>query len=144
MIDSVMYEAADGEQTTVEVTDHGDDGLEVSEEVYDQLASLWADDDSKQMRTALWDEAAEAWVYAWHESGQGIIIELWHNAGAGDEIWLHESPIRHELLTTCRLCRGSGRVAVGPWGSRPPRETCRECGGKGQVSLEHAYDDPTI
>lgn len=29
----------------------------------------------------------------------------------------------------CERCCGSGMVAVGPWGSRPPRETCPECKG---------------
>lgn len=31
----------------------------------------------------------------------------------------------------CEMCRGSGRVAVGPWGSRPPKMTCEDCGGDG-------------
>lgn len=31
----------------------------------------------------------------------------------------------------CEMCRGSGCVAVGPWGSRPPKVTCEDCGGSG-------------
>lgn len=31
----------------------------------------------------------------------------------------------------CETCRGSGRVAVGPWGSRPPKVTCEDCSGSG-------------
>ena len=31
----------------------------------------------------------------------------------------------------CEACRGSGRVAVGPWGSRPPKVTCEDCSGSG-------------
>lgn len=31
----------------------------------------------------------------------------------------------------CETCRGSGRVAVGPWGSRPPKVTCEDCDGSG-------------
>lgn len=36
--------------------------------------------------------------------------------------------------TTCQTCNGSGRVAVGPWGSRPRRVPCGDCGGTGVVS----------
>jgi len=31
----------------------------------------------------------------------------------------------------CEVCSGSGSVAVGVWGSRPPRETCSGCKGTG-------------
>jgi len=144
MIESVTYPAADGELTTVPVTDHGDDGLSIDKATFDRLAELWANDDTEQMRTVLWDEAAGAWIYAWHESGQGIVLELWHDAGAGEEVWIHEAPFAHELLTECRLCRGSGLVAVGSWGSRPPREMCPECFGQRRVSVAHTYTDPTI
>lgn len=32
----------------------------------------------------------------------------------------------------CEECNGSGQVAYGRWGSRPPRETCQTCGGNGK------------
>lgn len=32
---------------------------------------------------------------------------------------------------SCEACRGSGMVAVGPWGARPPKMTCPTCGGSG-------------
>lgn len=35
----------------------------------------------------------------------------------------------------CEECRGSGEVAYGRWGSRPPRETCKECNGTGRQSV---------
>ena len=47
-------------------------------------------------------------------------------------------------MTPCRLCNGSGRVAVGPWGSRPPKKTCPECKGAKIVPDDHVYQDPTI
>lgn len=31
----------------------------------------------------------------------------------------------------CRACRGTGLVAVGPFGVRPPRVKCDACGGSG-------------
>lgn len=31
----------------------------------------------------------------------------------------------------CEMCRGTGVVAIGPWGVRPPKVTCPECGGDG-------------
>lgn len=31
----------------------------------------------------------------------------------------------------CETCRGSGRVSVGRYGSRPPRITCPDCDGTG-------------
>lgn len=31
----------------------------------------------------------------------------------------------------CEMCRGTGAVAYGPWGARPPKKTCPECGGTG-------------
>lgn len=31
----------------------------------------------------------------------------------------------------CETCRGSGRVAYGPWGSRPPTKMCEDCDGSG-------------
>lgn len=33
----------------------------------------------------------------------------------------------------CELCQGSGRVAMGMWGSRPERRTCPLCGGTGKA-----------
>lgn len=38
-------------------------------------------------------------------------------------------PINEPEAEPCERCCGSGMVAVGPWGSRPPRETCPECHG---------------
>lgn len=32
---------------------------------------------------------------------------------------------------SCDLCRGSGSIAYGPWGVRPPKKTCPECNGTG-------------
>jgi hypothetical protein len=32
-------------------------------------------------------------------------------------------------LIECETCCGSGMVAYGPWGSRPPRKTCPDCNG---------------
>lgn len=32
-------------------------------------------------------------------------------------------------LEECPTCNGSGMVAVGPWGSRPPRKRCPDCRG---------------
>lgn len=37
---------------------------------------------------------------------------------------------------TCPLCLGSGRIAVGPWGSRPAKTTCPACGGKKEVGID--------
>lgn len=34
----------------------------------------------------------------------------------------------------CPTCLGSGSVAVGPWGKRPPKATCRLCQGKGKLA----------
>lgn len=31
----------------------------------------------------------------------------------------------------CEICRGTGSVAYGPWGVRPPKKECPECGGSG-------------
>jgi DnaJ-class molecular chaperone len=36
-------------------------------------------------------------------------------------------------MKTCETCNGSGLVAYGPWGSRPPRKSCPECLGAGVV-----------
>lgn len=38
-----------------------------------------------------------------------------------------------EGLTVCDQCNGSGMVAVGKWGARPPREKCNRCDGTGLV-----------
>lgn len=32
---------------------------------------------------------------------------------------------------SCEMCRGTGRVAVLPWGVRPAKKPCPECGGNG-------------
>jgi DnaJ-class molecular chaperone len=32
---------------------------------------------------------------------------------------------------SCEMCRGTGAVAYGPWGARPPKKKCPECGGNG-------------
>lgn len=37
---------------------------------------------------------------------------------------------------TCPHCNGSGAVAVGPWGVRPPKVTCSYCGGSGDLTVE--------
>lgn len=37
---------------------------------------------------------------------------------------------------TCPLCRGSGRIADGPWGSRPPKKTCPACNGSREIREE--------
>jgi len=44
-----------------------------------------------------------------------------------------ETPRRRpgDVPGCCEECRGSGMVAVGPWGSRPPKTTCAACGGSG-------------
>ena len=31
----------------------------------------------------------------------------------------------------CGMCYGTGKVAQGPWGSRPPKTMCPDCGGSG-------------
>lgn len=30
----------------------------------------------------------------------------------------------------CETCNGTGKVAVGPWGVRPPKADCPDCDGK--------------
>lgn len=45
---------------------------------------------------------------------------------------------------TCRLCLGSDRIAVGPWGVRPPKKQCPECHGARTLPADHQYHDPTI
>ncbi|MCW2950795.1 MAG: hypothetical protein JWN41_1808 [Thermoleophilia bacterium] len=40
------------------------------------------------------------------------------------------------LNLRCPICRGSGMVAIGPWGSRPQRSTCEACLGNGIVELD--------
>lgn len=37
---------------------------------------------------------------------------------------------------TCPHCNGSGAVATGPWGVRPPKITCPQCGGSGDLTVE--------
>lgn len=36
-----------------------------------------------------------------------------------------------DTLGACEVCRGTGRTAYGPWGSRPPTKECDRCGGTG-------------
>lgn len=44
-----------------------------------------------------------------------------------------------ELPTVeCPTCRGSGRIAYGRYGSRPPKRECRLCNGKGQLFMSVA------
>lgn len=45
---------------------------------------------------------------------------------------------------TCRLCQGSGRIASGVWGVRPPKVTCPECQGEKVLPTDHQYQDETI
>lgn len=56
------------------------------------------------------------------------------------------SPIEHSTVAAdaCRLCRGSGRIAVGPWGRQPQKQTCPECLGGKTLPEDHRYQDPTI
>lgn len=42
------------------------------------------------------------------------------------------------------MCLGSGSVAVGPWGARPPKKTCPECSGRKRVPAGHRYQDQTV
>lgn len=42
------------------------------------------------------------------------------------------------------MCLGSGRVAVGPAGTRPPKKTCPECSGRKRVPAGHRYQDQTV
>lgn len=44
----------------------------------------------------------------------------------------------------CRLCLGSGRIAVGPWGGCPPKKQCPECHGRRRLPVDHQYQDPTV
>lgn len=53
-------------------------------------------------------------------------------------------PEEEPTMEDCRLCNGSGQVAVGPWGARPPKATCPECEGRKQVSTSHVYADRNI
>lgn len=46
-----------------------------------------------------------------------------------------------EQTETCRLCNGSGRIAVGPWGARPEKTECPECHGARTLPVGHAYAD---
>lgn len=34
-----------------------------------------------------------------------------------------------QLVTLCETCMGTGRVAIGPWGSRPAKGPCPDCDG---------------
>jgi DnaJ-class molecular chaperone len=52
--------------------------------------------------------------------------------------------VRQVAQVTCRLCRGSGRIAVGPWGVRPAKKTCPECLGEKTLPEDHHYQDPTV
>jgi len=47
-------------------------------------------------------------------------------------------------METCRMCRGSGRIATGPWGVNPPKTTCPECSGGRELPVDHVYQDDTI
>lgn len=44
----------------------------------------------------------------------------------------------------CRLCLGSGRIAVGPRGVRPPKKQCPKCHGHRRLSVDHQCPDPTL
>ena len=35
----------------------------------------------------------------------------------------------------CYDCCGGGRIAIGPWGSRPPTKACEACKGTGVAPL---------
>lgn len=37
----------------------------------------------------------------------------------------------------CPTCGGSGRIAVGPWGARPPKKECPQCAGVGRAPRAH-------
>jgi hypothetical protein len=47
-------------------------------------------------------------------------------------------------METCHMCRGSGRIATGPWGVNPPKTTCPECAGDRELPVDHVYQDDTI
>lgn len=41
---------------------------------------------------------------------------------------------------TCPLCLGSGAIAVGPWGVRPPKKTCPACNGTREIDEKDLAD----
>lgn len=43
----------------------------------------------------------------------------------------------------CETCNGSGQVAVGKWGARPPRVKCSVCGGTGKTGTPHPFGGPS-
>lgn len=43
-----------------------------------------------------------------------------------------KSPYDIKGTDKCPNCYGTGTVAVGPWGARPPKGKCPECDGTGK------------
>lgn len=64
----------------------------------------------------------------------------------GQSLYLREDPSPPKVPSiteggeaiTCPTCNGSGQVAYGRYGKRPPKRECRLCNGKGQLFMSVA------
>lgn len=66
-----------------------------------------------------------------HEYTDAEIATIKDRVRVGNEV-ADAAVARRDSDQACETCRGSGMVAVGKWGSRPPRVPCPDCDGTGE------------
>jgi hypothetical protein len=86
-------------------------------------------------RVEFCQEPAHYWLY------DSFTVPEDKLAAAEPALVVEAAPVTTE---TCRLCLGSGRIAVGRAGVNPPKKTCPACEGKRILPLDHDYHDDTI